>query len=90
MVILSILNILGSTSHSSKSDKGKATSSHSSQPSEKKASVLSKSSYSITGSSNASYLSTRERCKSAEYAKLAASRRTRTKAAKVIEAIVRA
>ena len=79
MVILSILNILGSTSHSSKSDKGKATSSHSSQPSEKKASVLSKSSYSTTGSSNATYLSVRERRKSAEHAKLAASRRRQLK-----------
>ena len=60
-----------STSHSSKSAKRKAPSSHSSKPSEKKASALSKSSYSATGSSNASYLSVSERRKTAEHAKLA-------------------
>ena len=64
-----LLNITGLNI---KSDKGKATSSHSSKPSKKKASALSKSSYFTTGSSNALYLSVSERRKSAEHAKLAA------------------
>ena len=64
-----------STSHSLKSAKGKAPSSLSSKPSEKKASALSKSSYSATGSysvTGSSYLSVSERRKTAEHAKLAA------------------
>ena len=64
-----LLNITGLNI---KSDKGTATSSHSSKPSKKKASALSKSSYFTTGSSNALYLSVSERRKSVEHAKLVA------------------
>ena len=60
------------TSHSSKSAKGNATSLHNSKLSEKKASALSKSSYSATGSSKAFYLSVIECRKSAEHTKLVA------------------
>ena len=60
-------NLFCLTSHSSKSARGNATSLHNSKLFEKKASALSNSSYSATGSSKAFYLSVIECRKSAEH-----------------------